>query len=64
MEESTGAVELALEGHSLFISGQKYNFNQSVASDLEIIDRFSFASCCVDFFKTSAPEKTNRWEAF
>ena len=26
-EESTRAVELVLEGHSLFISGQKYNFN-------------------------------------
>ena len=26
MEESTRAVELALEGHSLFISGKKYNF--------------------------------------
>ena len=25
-EESTWATELALEGHSLFISGQKYNF--------------------------------------
>ena len=25
-EESTRAVELALEGQSLFISGQKYNF--------------------------------------
>ena len=25
-EESTRAVELALEGHSLFVSGQKYNF--------------------------------------
>ena len=25
-EESTRAVEQALEGHSLFISGQKYNF--------------------------------------
>ena len=25
-EESTRAVELALEGHSLFISGQKHNF--------------------------------------
>ena len=25
-EESTRAAELALEGHSLFISGQKYNF--------------------------------------
>ena len=25
-EESTGAVELMLESHSLFISGQKYNF--------------------------------------
>ena len=24
-EESTRAVELALEGHSLFVSGQKYN---------------------------------------
>ena len=26
MEESTRAVGLALEGHTLFISGQKYNF--------------------------------------
>ena len=26
MEESLRAVGLALEGHSLFISGQKYNF--------------------------------------
>ena len=26
VEESTRAVELALEGHSLFISGQEYNF--------------------------------------
>ena len=26
VEESTRAVELVLEGHSLFISGQKYNF--------------------------------------
>ena len=26
MEESTRKVGLALEGHSLFISGQKYNF--------------------------------------
>ena len=25
-EESTRAVELGLEGHSLFISGQKHNF--------------------------------------
>ena len=25
-EESTRAVELALEGYSLFVSGQKYNF--------------------------------------
>ena len=25
-EESTRAVELALEGHSLFMSGQKHNF--------------------------------------
>ena len=25
-EESTRAVELALEGNSFFISGQKYNF--------------------------------------
>ena len=27
MEESTRAIELTLEGPSLFISGQKYNFN-------------------------------------
>ena len=26
MKESAGVVEQALEGHSLFISGQKYNF--------------------------------------
>ena len=26
MEESSRMVELVLEGHSLFISGQKYNF--------------------------------------
>ena len=25
-DDSTRAVELVLEGHSLFISGQKYNF--------------------------------------
>ena len=25
-EETTRVVEVALEGHSLFISGQKYNF--------------------------------------
>ena len=27
-EESTRAAELALEGHSLFISGQKHNFKR------------------------------------
>ena len=27
-EDSTRAVELALEGHSLFISGQKHNFKR------------------------------------
>ena len=40
-EESTRAVELALEGHNLFISGQKHNFR--TASNLRIIGRFSAA---------------------
>ena len=39
-EESSSAFELALEGHSLFISGQKNNFktliHQRAASDLSI----------------------------
>ena len=48
-EESTRQIELALEGHSLFISGQKHNFKRAT-SDLKIIDRFSIASCYIDFF--------------
>ena len=47
-EESTRAVELALEGHSLFISGQTL-MHQRAASDLEIIDCFCIASCCIVF---------------
>ena len=29
-EESTRAVELALEGHGLFVCGQKYNFKRNL----------------------------------
>ena len=50
-EESTRAVELALEDHSLFIAGQKHNFkSQLTKGRRQIIDLFSIASCCVDFF--------------
>ena len=53
-EENTRAVELASGDRSLFISGQKHNFlnlnSPKGTSDLKIIDRFSIASCCIDFF--------------
>ena len=67
MEESTRAVELALEGHSLFLVRNTILTltHQSVASDLKLIDRFSIVSCCIDCFRNiSAREKTNRWEPF
>ena len=32
-EESTRAVEVALEGHKLFISGQKYNFKPKLTKE-------------------------------
>ena len=54
-EESTSAVEPALEGHSLVISGQKHIIqtltHQRSGSDLKIIDRFSIASCFIGFTK-------------
>ena len=59
-EESTLAVELALDGHSLFISGQKDTFtltHQRAASDLIIIDRRAIASYCIDVSKHKQHEK-------
>ena len=67
IKKNTRAIRLVLEGHILFISGQKYDFKlnspkRSVRS--RNYWRISIARCCIDFFKTSAREKTNRWEPF
>ena len=43
-EESTRAVELALEGHSLLISGQKHNFKPKVTNGKRQISKVLVAS--------------------
>ena len=71
MEESTRAVELALEGQILFISGQNTILNlnspqRSVRSQLLTASLFlaavSFWFFFSFFLNISAREKSNRWE--
>ena len=64
-EESTRAVELPLEGHSLFISGRKYNFEPKLSlKEQRQISKLLTAPLLLAavsiFFKTQAASEKNK----
>ena len=64
-EESTRAVELALEGHSLFTSGQKYNFKPKFTfGQRQISKLLAICSCCTDKRRVSKQTVGNHFEFF
>ena len=59
-EESTRAFELALEGHSLFISGQKHNFKPKVTKGKRQISKVLVASLLLAALLIFSPKHKRR----